>query len=325
MRETTPTSGTPAALRRVLVTGASGQDGSYLCERLLDDGAAVFGLVAAGSPCAVGGVHAIEGDLRDAASIARAVDLAEPDAVFHLAAATFVPGSYADPAATRDINVEGVRRLVDALVATGAPVRLLHASSAEIFGPPTGRPQGEDTPLAPANPYGETKAEAHRIVAAAREGRGLFACSAILFNHESPRRPPHFVTRKITLAAARIARGLERELTLGNLDAARDWGWAPEYVEAMQRIVTAPQPRDYVVATGRAITVGEFARLAFERVGLDWREHVRSDPAFVRNGEELARIGDPSRIAAELGWKAGVRVEEIVARMVDADVARLGG
>ncbi len=310
-----------SAPRRVLLTGTTGQDGWYLARRLVDDGAVVFGLVRPGHEGEVAaGVTAIEGDLRDASSLRRAVDAAEPNEVYNLAAATFVPGSWDDPDLVLDVNAGGLARLAEAIRASGAPVRLCHASSAEIFGPPTGRPQSEDTPLAPASPYGEAKARAHRLVAGLREEHGLFACSAILFNHESPRRPPRFVTRKITLAAARIACGSRETLVLGNLDAARDWGYAPEYVAAMQRMTAADRPRDYVVATGRAATVADFARLAFERVGLDWRAHVATDPSFVRSGEELARIGDASRIRRELGWSATTTLEQLVAIMVDADL-----
>lgn len=313
--------------RRVLLTGATGQDGWYLASQLLEDGASVFGLVRPeleGEEVAEG-VTRVEGDLRDASSLRRAIDAAEPDEVYNLAAATFVPGSWDAPDLVLDVNAVGLERLADAILASGAPVRLCHASSAEIFGAPTGRPQSEDTPIAPVSPYGESKARAHRFVESLREEHGLFACSAILFNHESPRRPPHFVTRKITLAAARIACGSGGTLVLGNLEAARDWGYAPEYMTAMRRMTAAERPRDYVVATGRAATVADFARLAFERVGLDWREHVTTDPAFVRSGEELARIGDASRIRRDLGWTATTTLEELVGLMVDADLALVRG
>lgn len=309
------------ASRRVLLTGATGQDGWYLAQQLLQNGAAVYGLVRPGDRDEVAsGVTTLEGDLRDASSVRRAIDAAEPDEVYNLAAATFVPGSWDAPDVVLDVNAGGLERIVDAIRASGAPVRLCHASSAEIFGAPTGKPQSEDTPLAPVSPYGESKARAHRVVEKAREAHGLFACSAILFNHESPRRPPHFVTRKITLAAARIASGSNETLALGNLDAARDWGYAPEYMTAMRRMMAAQHPRDYVIATGRAATVADFARLAFEHVGLDWHRHVTTDPAFVRSGEELARVGDPSRIRRDLGWAATTTLEELVALMVDSDV-----
>jgi GDPmannose 4,6-dehydratase len=309
------------ARRRVLLTGAAGQDGQYLAEQLLAEGAHVFGLEMAGRACAAEGVTMLEADMRDASSLRRAIDAAEPDEVYNLAAVTIVPGSWEDPGSVIDINALGVQRLATALRESGAAVRLCHASSAEIFGATAGHPLGEDDDLAPTTPYGVSKAQAHRFVARLREEEGFFACSAILFNHESPRRPPSFVTRKITMAAARIARGLEQTLVLGNLDAARDWGYAPEYTTAMRLMVRSATPRDYVVATGRSATVGEFARLAFARVGLDWRRHVTSDPALLRAGDGAARIGDPSRIARELGWKATTSLEELVAIMVDADLA----
>jgi GDPmannose 4,6-dehydratase len=307
------------APRRVLVTGVTGQDGSYLAEQLLAEGATVFGLVLPGDR-APAGVVPIEGDLTRPASLARALDAAEPDEVYNLAAATFVPGSWADPSLNRRINAEGALALFDAIRERGAPVRLCHASSAEIFGAPDGAAKNEQAPIAPATPYGEAKAEAHHAVARLRDRDGVFACSAILFNHESPRRPPHFVTRKITQAAARIACGLADSLALGDLHAARDWGYAPEYVAAMRAMLAAGEPRDYVIATGRAATVGDFVQLAFARAGVEWERHVTTDPAFVRAGDTLARIGDASLIARELGWKAVTPLEEIVRLMVDADL-----
>ena len=310
------------APRRVLVTGVRGQDGWYLARQLSEAGDLVFGLLRPGQALDLPGVTPLEGDLRDAASLLRAVQAARPDEVYHLAAATFVPGSFDDPDAVHDVNLGGLERLIAVMKAAAPSAGLALASSAEIFGPPTGLPQDEDHPLLPASPYGRSKAEAHRLVARLRD-EGMRACSAILFNHESPRRPPHFVTRKITRAAARIARGLESTVALGNLHAARDWGYAPEYMDAMVRMLRAAEPRDYVVATGRAATVAEFAELAFERVGLDWRDHVTSDPAFARGSEEKARVGNASKIARDLGWKATTSLEELVAILVDADLALL--
>jgi GDPmannose 4,6-dehydratase len=314
---------TAAAPRRVLVTGVSGQDGWYLCRRLVAEGSTVFGLVREPEVCDAAGVTPIAGDLRDADSLCAAVAIARPDEVYNLAAVTFVPDSFDSPALVHDINALGLERLAAALWKDGGHARLAQASSAEIFGPPTGLPQNEEHPLLASSPYGKSKAQAHRFVAALRESEGRFACSAILFNHESPRRPPSFVTRKITRAAARIARGLETTVALGNLGAARDWGYAPEYMDAMVRMLRAEAPRDYVVATGRSATVGDFAALAFARVGLDWTNHVVSDPAFARAGDQAARIGDASRIARDLGWKATTSLEELVAMMVDTDLALL--
>ena len=307
--------------RRILITGVTGQDGSYLAEQHLAEGSTVFGLVLPTDRDPVSGVVRVDGDLGDPASIRRALDAARPDEVYNLAAATFVPGSFADPDLHRRINADGARHLFEAIRTCGAPVRLCHASTAEIFGAPDGLPKNEQTPIAPASPYGQAKAEAHEAVVELRERHGVFACSAILFNHESPRRPPHFVTRKITRAAARIACGLDEGLALGDLAAARDWGYAPEYMTAMRTMLAADQPRDYVLATGRAATVGDFVRLAFERAGLDWQRHVTTDPAFVRGGDTLARVGDASLIERELGWKAETTLEQLVALMVDADLA----
>jgi len=309
--------------RRVLVTGVTGQDGSWLAEQLLAEGDRVFGLVRPGSRSTIPGLTILEGDLRDAASLRRAVDAAEPDEVYHLAAATFVPGAWDNPDEVLDVNAAGVERLAAALLGSGARARLCHASSAEIFGPPTGRPQNEDHPLLAATPYGQSKARAHLCIARLRSEHGLFACSAILFNHESPRRPPHFVTRKISMAAAAIARGSKEPLVLGSLDAARDWGYAPEYVAAMRLMLRGAEPHDYVVATGRAASVRDFAALAFAHVGLDWRDHVRSEAGLARPHDTAARIGDPSRIKRDLGWTATTTFEELVALMVDADLALL--
>lgn len=265
----------------------------------------------------------MEGDVRDAASVRRIIDAAEPDEVYNLAAVSFVPDSWSNAAEAEDVNAHGIGRLAEAIRLAGAPTRIFHASSAEILGAPTGKPQGEDSPIAPATPYGEAKAFAHRHVARLRDEFGLFACSAILFNHESPRRPPHFVTRKITRAAARISRGLDKTVSLGNLSAARDWGYASEYMDAARRMLRAETPADYVIATGHAASVADFAKLAFSRVGLDWTQHVVSDADLLRPSDAPARIGDPSRIARELGWKATTTLEELVAMMVDADLALL--
>lgn len=310
----------PPSPRRILITGVTGQDGSYLAEQHLAEGSTVFGLVLPADRDPVPGVVRLEGNLCEPASVRRALEEARPDEVYNLAAATFVPGSFADPSLHRRINADGARNLFDAIRESGAPIRLCHASTAEIFGAPDGTAKDEQTPIAPASPYGEAKAEAHLAVAELRERHGVFACSAILFNHESPRRPPHFVTRKITQAAARIACGLEKNLSLGDLSAARDWGYAPEYTDGMKRMLRAGRPRDYVLATGRAATVGDFVRLAFERAGLDWQRYVTTDPAFVRGGDTLARIGDASLIERELGWKATTTLEELVHLMVDADL-----
>ncbi|HYC00274.1 MAG TPA: GDP-mannose 4,6-dehydratase [Candidatus Limnocylindrales bacterium] len=310
------------AARRALVTGAAGQDGRYLCELLCSRGVTVFALVHE-QDSAPPAVAQVQGDLRNARSLRAAIDQAQPDSIYNLAAATFVPESWTNPGHFRDVNELGVARLLVAIRDSGAPIRFCQASTAEMFGASGVHPLNEDTPLQPLSPYGAAKAAAHRLVRQYREEHNLFACSAILFNHESPLRPPMFVTRKITLAAARIARGLQKGLTLGNLEAARDWGYAPEYVEAMTAMLSAPAPADYVIATGRSCTVREFAEIAFARAGLNWRDHVTSDPALSRPGDAAARIGDPGRIARDLGWRATTTVEQLAAIMVDADLARI--
>ncbi|HYC54155.1 MAG TPA: GDP-mannose 4,6-dehydratase [Candidatus Binatia bacterium] len=309
-------------MRRVLITGAGGQDGHYLTELLSSRGVAVFAFVRA-QDASPPQAHRLDGDMRNATAIRRALDAACPDAIFNLAAATFVPESWNDPGYFRDVNELGVARLLAAIRASGAAIRLCQASTAEIFGAATGDPQDELTPLRPNTPYGRAKAAAHEMIRQYRQEHGLKACSAILFNHESPLRPPAFVTRKITMAAAHISRGLQKQLVLGSLTVARDWGYAPEYVEAMVRMIEAPAMADYVVATGRACTVADLAELAFARVGLDWREHVVSDPALTRPGDAAARVGNPEAIARDLGWRATTTLAELVSIMVEADLARL--
>jgi GDPmannose 4,6-dehydratase len=316
----TPPAANPPA--RALITGAAGQDGYYLTQQLLDQGMTVFAVSGAGRRPSHEGAVAIDADMRDAASLARAIDEAAPDEVYNLAALSFVPDAGIDPSAADDVNAVGLERLAEAILASGRPVRLCHASSAEMFGD-TDRPIDEETPLRPVTPYGRSKARAHELIAGLRIRHRMHACAAILFNHESPRRPGRFVTRKITMAVARIARGLSGGLALGRLDAVRDWGYAPEYTEAMQRIVRAATPRDYVVATGRGETVETFARLAFARAGLDWRDHVVLDESLARTGDAEVRIGNPAKIFADLGWRATTTLEELVAIMVDADLALL--
>ena len=287
------------------------------------EGTEVFGLVRATNRRAPDGVQLLDGNLGDESSLDAALHQANPDEVYNLAAMTFVPDSWANKGEAQDVNAKGVVRLAQAMKRHGSGARLCHASTAEIFGAPDGLPQGEDHETAPVTPYGHAKLEAHRFVADLRDQRGLFACSAILFNHESPRRPPSFVTRKITMGVARIARGLDDLLALGNLDAGRDWGYAPEYMDAMRLMMRAPSPRDYVVATGRSATVRDFVRLAFAHVDLDWEKHVRCDAGLLRQGDAPARIGDPTRIARDLGWSATTSLEQLIALMVDADLALL--
>jgi GDPmannose 4,6-dehydratase len=307
----------------VLVTGITGQDGGYLAERLVAEGCAVHGLVHAGDAhveqllARTPAVQLHEGDLTDAASLEGVVAQVQPDEVYNLAGVSSVARSWEEPVLTADVTALGVARLLAALPPT---TRVVQASSAEMFGDAAQVPQTEDTPLRPTSPYGVAKVFAHQLVGLYRE-QGRHACSLILYNHESPRRPPSFVTRKITQTVARIAAGLEDELVLGNLAARRDWGWAPDYVDAMVRAARAERPGDYVVATGESHTVEEFAFAAFARAGL--RPRIRVDESFVRPTDPAELVGDATRARSVLGWAPTVSFEELVGRMVDADLAEV--
>ena len=311
--------------RRAFVTGISGQDGTYLAERLIADGTEVHGLVfTADSPSPYVPDDAVlhEGDLTDLdATRALLLDLA-PDEVYNLAALSSVARSWEEPEAAARINSAGALGLLDAVATMSArDVRFVQASSAEIFGEPDRSPQDESTPVAPVNPYGAAKAEVHAAVGVRRHA-GLHATSLILYNHESPRRPARFVTRKITSTVAAIARGDADELVLGNLDARRDWGWAPDFVDAMIRAARADAPDDYVIATGESHSVRDFVAAAFARAGVtDWESLVSTDPAFVRPVDATELVGDASKAHRRLGWSPTVTFEEIVGRMVDADLA----
>lgn len=314
-----------------LVTGITGQDGGYLTERLIAEGTDVHGLVHDGDPAvtelSARTPHVVlhQGDLRDDASLATVVAAVDPDEIYNLAGISSVAFSWEQPVLTADVTALGAARLLEQAwlhaQRRGRPVRFLQASSAEVFGDADRSPQDELTPIRPNSPYGAAKAYAHLLVGVYR-ARGLPASSVVLYNHESPRRPPSFVTRKITRAAARIARGLDRELVLGNLDVRRDWGWAPDYVDAMVRAVRHDGADDYVVATGEAHSVGDFVAAAFRRAGVDdWQRFVRVDPKFVRPADTAVMCGDFSKAARTLGWAPTVGFEELVGRMVDADLA----
>ena len=308
----------------VLVTGVTGQDGGYLAERLVREGCVVHGLVHAGDPH-VGAlvdrlpeVELHEGDLTDTDSLERVVDLVAPDEVYNLAGVSSVARSWSEPVLTADVTALGVARLLEVVARSDRDVRFVQASSAEIFGNAAVAPQDERTPLAPTSPYGVAKAFAHQLVGLYR-GQGMHAVSLVLYNHESPRRPLSFVTRKITHTVARIAHGLEDSLVLGNLEARRDWGWAPDYVDAMVRAARHETADDYVVATGEAHSVEEFALAAFARAGVEPRIVV--DPSLARPGDPALLVGDASRAREVLGWAPTVAFEELVGRMVDADLA----
>jgi GDPmannose 4,6-dehydratase len=320
-------------MRTALITGISGQTGSYLAEQLLDDGWAVHGLVReadarrdaleGAAPEAV--LH--EGDLADAARLAEFVDDLAPDAVFNLGGLTSVAASWGRPIETEAVTARPVAVLLDACRRlrdrTRHPVAFVQASSAEIFGHSDEVPQRESTPVHPVNPYGAAKAYGHHLVGAYRAA-GLDASSCILFNHESPRRPETFVTRKITAGVARIHLGLETKLRLGNLDAVRDWGWAPDYARALA--LAAARPGDYVIATGVAHSVADFVALSFAAVGItDWRSLVEQDPAFMRPTDAGIQLGDASRAHDALGWSPTMDLESIVGAMVAHDVELLGG
>jgi GDPmannose 4,6-dehydratase len=308
------------------VTGASGQDGGYLVERLLADGWSVSALVRGGDDASLpSSVRPFEGDLRDAEGLARIIAEAAPDTVFHLAGISSVALSWQEPVLTAEVTGTAVAALLEASLAlqesAARPVRFVQASSSEIFGAATENPQTEATPIRPVSPYGAAKAFAHHLVGVYR-GRGLHASSGILYNHESPRRPESFVTRKITAGVAAIAVGAAKELSLGNLDVKRDWGWAPDYVDALVRASRAEAPGDYVVATGVAHSVREFVGAAFAAAGIDdWEHLVTIDPRFARPVDAPEMRGDASKARAELGWRPTVGFEDIVARMVENDLA----
>ncbi len=316
--------------RRALITGITGQDGSYLAELLLERGYEVFGMVRRASTenverieHLVDRITLIQGDLLDQASLGSTLAEAQPTEVYNLAAQSFVPTSFRQPVLTAEFTAVGVTRLLEAIRSVDPSIRFYQASSSEMFGRVREVPQNELTPFHPRSPYGVAKAYAHFITLNYRESYGLFAASGILFNHESPRRGLEFVTRKITDGAARIKLGLADELRLGNLDAERDWGFAGDYVEAMWLMLQQDEPRDYVVATGESHSVRQFVEAAFEHAGLDHEKHVVIDPGLRRPAEVDHLIGDSSRARSELGWEPRVSFERLVQMMVEADLERL--
>ena len=316
--------------RRALLTGITGQDGSYLAELLLDEGYEVYGMVRRASTENVerishvlGRITLVQADLLDQASLASALEDARPHEVYNLAAQSFVPTSWRQPVLTAEFTATGVTRLLEAIRAVDPSIRFYQASSSEMFGKVRDVPQNELTPFYPRSPYGVAKVYAHFITVNYRESYDLFAVSGLLFNHESPRRGLEFVTRKIADGVARIKLGLDDELRLGNLDAHRDWGFAGDYVQAMYKMLQQTEPRDYVVATGVAHSVRDFVDVAFAHVGLDPGRHVVIDPKLVRPAEVDHLVGDASRARVELGWEPTVSFEELVQIMVDADLARL--
>jgi GDPmannose 4,6-dehydratase len=313
--------------RRALVTGITGQDGSYLAELLLDKGYEVLGMIRRTSTINFerikhfqDSIQLVSGDLLDQASLIDIIERYRPDEVYNLAAQSFVQTSWPQPVFTGEVTALGVTRLLDAIRLIDPGIRFYQASSSEMFGKVREVPQNEETPFYPRSPYGVAKVYGHWITVNYRESYDIFAVSGICFNHESPRRGHEFVTRKIARGAARIKRGLEKELRLGNLDAQRDWGYAPDYVLGMWMMLQQDKPEDYVLATGVTNTVERFVQLAFEAVELEYREYVVQDPRFMRPAEVDLLVGDPSKAKEELGWQAETSLEELVRIMVEAEM-----
>ncbi|MCH2107052.1 MAG: GDP-mannose 4,6-dehydratase [Planctomycetes bacterium] len=316
--------------RRALVTGLTGQDGSYLAEFLLGKGYEVFGLVRRSSmprlervQGILGEVQIVYGDLIDQSSLQRVMGDCRPHEIYNLAAQSFVPTSFAEPVLTAEVTALGATRMLEAMRHVCPEARFYQASSSEMFGAVRETPQNELTPFVPQSPYGLSKLYAHWATVQHREAYGVFACSGILFNHESPRRGEEFVTRKIAKAAARISRGLQEVLYLGNLDARRDWGFAGDYVRAMWLMLQADEAADFVIATGETNSVRDFCSRAFERVGLRWEDHVETQEALIRPLEVDLLVGDASLAEERLGWEPTITFEGLVEMMVDAELAKL--
>ncbi|MGI9607641.1 MAG: GDP-mannose 4,6-dehydratase [Acidimicrobiales bacterium] len=315
---------------KALITGITGQDGSYLAELLLEKGYDVVGMLRRSSTVNFERIDHIQhdialapGDLIDGASMVQVLREHEPDEVYNLAAQSFVQTSFGQAVLTGETTALGVTRLLDAVRMVNPEIRFYQASSSEMFGKVREVPQNESTPFHPRSPYGVAKVYGHWITLNYRESYDMHASSGILFNHESPRRGLEFVTRKITDGVARIHRGLGTELRLGNLDAQRDWGYAGDYVDAMWRMLQQPEPDDYVVCSGRTHSVREFCEIAFGHVGLEWEDHVVVDPKFHRPAEVDLLIGDSTKARTILGWEPKTSFEDLVALMVDADLKRL--
>jgi len=321
----------PEMAKRAIITGITGQDGSYLAELLLEKGYEVFGTVRRSSAPNLWRIeHVLDrvtlkpADLLDQLSLLRLIDEVRPAEIYNLAAMSFVPASWDQPMLTGEFNAQGVTRLLDAVRQVDTSIRIYQASSSEMFGKVREVPQNEKTPFYPRSPYGVSKVFAHYITINYRESYNLFAVSGMLFNHESPRRGLEFVTRKVSDGAARIKLGLASSLSIGNLEAKRDWGFAGDYVYAMWLMLQQDKADDYVIATGVAHSVRELIEIAFARVGLDWQKYVRIDPALLRPAEVEHLLGDASKAKAELGWTPSVGFRQLVEMMVDADLARLG-
>jgi GDPmannose 4,6-dehydratase len=316
--------------KRALITGITGQDGSFLAELLLEKEYKVYGLAQRSATDQyenirhiLGDIEILTGDLADSFSLVRAVQLSEPDEVYNLAAQSFVHASWDLPLLTGDVTGVGVARILEAVRTVKPKAKFYQASSSEMFGKVVETPQKETTPFYPRSPYGVAKAYGHWATVNYRESHNMFACSGILFNHESPRRGRDFVTRKIAIAAARIKAGLETKLPLGNLEAERDWGFAGDYVKAMWLMLQQEKPEDYVVGTGENHSVGEFVELAFTHVGLNWRDYVVEDERFMRPAEVDTLLADPSKAKAKLKWQPEVSFTELVSMMVEAELKQV--
>ena len=316
--------------KRALITGITGQDGSYLAELLLEKGYEVFGLVRRSSTVnfeRIGHlqdqIELISGDLLDQKSLVSALQAARPQEVYNLGAQSFIPVSWEQPMLTGEITGLGVTRLLEAIRVCDENIRFYQASTSELFGKAQETPQNEQTAFYPRSPYGVSKLYAHWITINFRESYGLFACAGILFNHESPRRGREFVTRKITHGVARIKCGLDHELRLGDLTPRRDWGYAGDFVRAMWMMLQQDEPDDYVIATGTSRTIGEFCEIAFAHVGLDWRQYVVVDERFMRPAEVYTLLGDATKAREKLGWAPEVGFAEMVQQMVDSDLEQV--
>ncbi|MDP2682488.1 MAG: GDP-mannose 4,6-dehydratase [Deltaproteobacteria bacterium] len=316
--------------KRALITGIAGQDGSYLVELLLGKGYEVYGFVRRSGfenferiKHVKDRISFVQGDLTDQSSIDEAIKKARPDEIYNLASQSFIPLSWEHPVLTADINATGVARLLESIRKFKSDARFYQASSSEMFGNAKKSPQDEKTPFNPRNPYGAAKVYAYWLTKNYREKYNMFACSGILFNHESPRRDMEYVTRKIANGAAAIKLGLQKEIRLGSLDAKRDWGFAEDYVKAMWLMLQQDIPDDYVIATGRTHTVKYFVETAFEYAGLNWKDYVVIDPALVRLPEETILVGNPKKAMEKLGWKPNVSFKDMVEIMVKADIESL--
>jgi GDPmannose 4,6-dehydratase len=316
--------------KRALITGITGQDGSYLAEFLLQKGYTVFGLIRRSSTTPTERINhlsdqlqLVSGDLLDERSLRQIIETCQPDEIYNLAAQSFVPESWNQAILTGEVTALGATRLLNAILDVNPRIRFYQASTSEMFGKAQTVPQNESTPFYPRSPYGVSKLYAHWITVNYRESFGMHASSGILFNHESPLRGIEFVTRRISHGVARIKLGLAQELTLGNIAAVRDWGHSRDYVRAMWLMLQQDTADDYVVATGRSATVAEFAALAFQAAGLHAADHLRTDPALMRPAEVEHLLGDPAKAATKLGWQAEVTLEQLASEMVEADIARL--